>query len=231
MALNNLNTSIWNGPKVTPTTPVGTAQIKPKEWDFGECWLYISHLDDLSITDPNEKEKIKYWRLPCWPDAISDRMGSTFGQTTALGRTAPVYTYSNSGPRTVQISLTLHRDIINDDNYEWSNSQLQYDEDYVDNLINALRAIALPKYNLQNKSIEPPIVALRLGTEIFIKGIVTGEIGLTFGKPILKNGKYATVELSLDITEIDPYDSTSVYKNGGFRGVVSTMKDYMHIND
>ena len=151
-------------------------------------------------------------------------MSSTFASQNALGRSAPVYTFSNAGPRTVQINIKIHRDIMDDINIGGSNSLLALGEDYLDNLINALRAVALPKYNLSNKAVEPPLVALRLGREVFIKGVVTGGIGLTYHKPILTNDKYAQVELSITISEVDPYDATTVYQNGGFRGVVNTFK-------
>ena len=111
-----------------------------------------------------------------------------------------------------------------------SNSKLGEGEDYVDNLLKALQSIALPKYSMNNKLIEPPIVALRLGQEIAIKGIVNGGIGLTYEKPILSNGKYACVSLSLTITEIDPYDSTQVFQQGGFRTMVKTLADGMGMN-
>lgn len=184
-------------------------------------YIYISHLD----------EKFQFWKLPTWPDQISDSMQSTFTPTTALGRTAPVFTFSNSGPRTVQINIPLHRDIMDDVNIGISNTVLGEGEDYVDNLIKALQSIALPKYNLTNKAIEPPLVALRLGNEVFIKGIVSGPIGVTFGKPILSNGKYAKIDLSLTVTEVDPYDATAVFKNGGFRGVVQSLKKGMNLED
>ncbi len=184
-------------------------------------YIYISHLD----------EGFKFWKLPTWPDEISDTMQSNFTQTTALGRTAPVYTFNNSGPRTVQIAIPLHRDIMDDVNTGISNSKLGENEDYVDNLINALRAVALPRYNTQNKNIEPPLVALRLGTEIFIKGVITSAIGCSYRKPILDNGKYAVVDMSITISEVDPYDATTVYKNGGFRGVVQTLKSGMGLGD
>ena len=183
-------------------------------YPFPDNYLYISHLDD----------GLRFWRIPCWPDTISDSMSSTFQPTTALGRSAPVYTFSNAGPRTVQISIALHRDIMDDINVGVSNSELLLGEDYIDNLINALRAISVPKYNLSNKAVEPPLVALRLGREIFIKGVVTGAIGLDFQKPILANDRYAQVTLSLTISEVDPYDATTVYQNGGFRGVVQTFR-------
>jgi len=183
-------------------------------YPFPDNYIYISHLD----------EGLKFWRIPCWPDAISDSMASNFTSTNALGRSAPVYTFSNAGPRSVQISINLHRDIMDDINTGVSNSPLNLGEDYIDNLVNALRAIAVPKYNLNNKSVEPPLVALRLGREVFVKGVVTGGIGLDFQKPILTNDRYSQVKLSLTISEVDPYDATTVYQNGGFRGVVNTFK-------
>lgn len=184
-------------------------------------YIYISHLD----------EGFQFWKLPTWPDTISDSMQSTFTPTTALGRTAPVYTYSNSGPRTVRIDIPLHRDIMDEVNTGISNSQLGEGEDYVDNLFRALQSIALPKYNVKNKMVEPPLVALRLGNEIFIKGIVTGAIGVEFSKPILANGKYAVIKLALEITEVDPYDATEVFKNGGFRGVVRSLRKGMNLEE
>lgn len=197
-------------PKVKPLLP--------------DNYLYISHLD----------EDFQFWRLPCNPETISDSMQSTFTPTTALGRSAPVYTYGNSGPRTVQVSLHLHRDMMDTVNIGVSNADLKYGEDYVDNLIKALQAIAVPKYNLSNKAVEPPLVALRLSNEVFIKGIVNGSIGLEYKLPLIPTAtgsKYAQVTLSLTITEVDPYDASTVFKNGSFRGVVKTLKKGMNIED
>lgn len=184
-------------------------------------YIYISHLD----------ENFQFWKLPTWPDTANDSMASNFQATNALGRTAPVYTFSNSGPRTVQISIPLHRDIMDEVNIGISNVYLGEGEDYVDNLLKALQAIAVPKYNLKNKAVEPPLVAIRLSNEIFIKGVVTSGIGLTYSKPILSNGKYAKVDLSITVSEVDPYDATSVFKNGGFRGVVQGLKKGMNLED
>ena len=184
-------------------------------------YIYISHLD----------ERFQFWKLPTWPDTVNDSMTTNFASTNALGRTAPVYTFSNSGPRTVQISIPLHRDIMDEVNVGVSNVFLGEGEDYVDNLLKALQAIAVPKYNLQNKAVEPPMVAIRLSNEIFIKGVVTSGIGLTYSKPILSNGKYAKVDLSITVSEVDPYDATSVFKNGGFRGVVQSLKSNMGLEE
>ena len=202
---------------IKPTNP----KIKPL---LPDNYLYISHLD----------EDFQFWRLPCNPETISDSMGSTFSETSALGRSAPVFTYSKSGPRTVQVSLHLHRDMMDAVNIGVSNADLKYGEDYVDNLIKALQAIVVPKYNLSNKAVEPPLVALRLSNEVFIKGVVNNSIGLEYKLllvPTTTGSKYAQVTLSLTITEVDPYDASTVFKNGSFRGVVKTLKKGMNIED
>jgi hypothetical protein len=180
-----------------------------------DCYLYISHLD----------EEFKYWQLPGYPDEVSDNMSSSFSENTALGRSAPVYTFSSSGPRTIQINLNFHRDMFEE---MPSNVVPRAGEDKAESFIHALQAIAVPKYNLSNKAIEPPLVAVRLGREVFIKGVVTSGINVTFGKPILVNEKYATMKVSFTISEVDPYDSTTVFQNGSFRGLTATLRQGMH---
>jgi hypothetical protein len=180
-----------------------------------DCYLYISHLD----------EGFKYWQLPGYPEQVTDSMNSTFPENTALGRSAPVYTFSHSGPRSVQISLRFHRDMFEE---MPSNVIPREGDDKAESFIHALQAIAVPKYNLSNKAIEPPLVAVRLGREVFIKGVVTSGISVTFGKPILVNEKYATMEVSFTISEVDPYDSTTIYQNGSFRGLTATLRHGMH---
>ena len=179
-----------------------------------DCYIYISHLGDDG----------EYLILPNYPDTINDNMNSTFASQNALSRSAPVWTYSNSGPRTVQVSFRIHRDMMEDINTGASNIELEPGQDYVDALINKLQAIAVPKYNLSNKAVEPPLVAIRLGESIFIKGIVNGGIAVTYNKPIISNNKYAVVDIAFTVSEVDPYDATTVAKNGGFRVLTRTMK-------
>lgn len=180
-----------------------------------DCYLYISHLD----------EDFQYWQLPGYPDEVTDSMQSTFSESTALGRSAPVYTFSNAGPRTIQITLNFHRDMFDE---MPTNVTLRDGEDKAESFIHALQAIAVPKYNLANKAIEPPLVAIRLGQEVFIKGVVTSGISVTFGKPILINEKYATIKVSFTVSEVDPYDSSTIFKNGSFRGLTATLRQGMH---
>jgi hypothetical protein len=184
-----------------------------------DCYLYISHLD----------EEYQYWMLPGYPEEITDNMNSTFGETTALGRSAPVYTYSSSGPRSIQIGLEFHRDMFEDIN-QHSGVPRKFDngDDLADSFIKAIQAIAVPKYNLSNKAIEPPLIAIRLGNEVFIKGIVSGGVHVTYKKPILSNEKYAIINIGFTISEVDPYDATTVFKNGSFRGLTQTLRKGMN---
>jgi hypothetical protein len=187
-----------------------------------DCYIYISHLDGIAP---------QYWKLPQYPDEVTDQMQSTFSEQNALGRSAPVYTFSNAGPRQVQFNLEFHRDMIDEANVGYSNVKLKDNEDYSDKLISALQAIAVPKYNLTNKTIEPPMVAIRLGRQVFIKGVVTSGIAVTYKKPILANEKYAVVGLGFTVAEVDPYDASTVYTNGSFRGLVASMRHGMGMED
>ena len=88
-----------NALEMAPAPNLGSSGITTL---WPENYIYISHLG----------EKGHWWWIPCSPEAISDSMGSTFASSTALGRSAPVWTYSNSGPRTVQMAIHLHRDMM-----------------------------------------------------------------------------------------------------------------------
>ena len=186
-------------------------------------YIYISHLDI--------PEEDKYFIIPNYPDSIQDSMNSNFGQTNALSRTAPVFTYVNSGPRQIQISLKLTRDLLDEANTQNNSVVPALGEDYVDTLIKALQAIAVTKYNLKNKYVEPPLVAVRFSDEIFIKGIVSGGVTVTYAKPVLTNGKYSQITIAFQIYEVDPYDAITVYKNGGFRGMTRGMRKGFHLEE
>ena len=182
-----------------------------------DCYIYISHLD--------LPEESKYWQLPGYPKDVTDSLNSTFAESTALGRSAPVFAFSNSGPRSITINLSFHRDMFEE---MPTNVVPREGEDKAESFIHAMQAIAVPKYNLSNKAIEPPLVAIRLGREVFIKGIVSGGVKVTYGKPILVNEKYAIMDISFTITEVDPYDSTTVFQNGSFRGLTATLRKGLH---
>ena len=179
-----------------------------------ENYIYLYHID-------------KFILLPSYPDSIQDNLSSTFAQSTPLARSAPIYSYSYSGPRTIQVSLSLHRDMMTQINYGASNinlSEIELGDDYVDTMIKQLQAVALPKYSVGQKMVDPPLVALRLGNEVYIKGVVTGGISVNYKTPILENNKYAVIEISFTISEVDPYDADSIQTVGSFRGLNKTLE-------
>lgn len=198
-----------------------------------DCYLYLYHTDE-------------YFILPQYPESLSDSMQANFVAQNALGRTAPVQSYSNSGPRTMQINLQLQRDIMNDLNLKGSNVKVKYKQtddmgeqriitnpgdDYVDVLIKKLQAIVLPRYVADSKELIPPRIALRFGNELFIKGVVTGAVGVRYKLPLIqtKDGylKYSDVSIDFPVTETQPYDAESIGILGSFRGLTSGLKSKM----
>ena len=131
----------------------------------------------------------------------------------------------------MQITLDLHRDLMDNVNIEASNVEVELGDDYIDTLIKKLQSIAVPKYNLNNKAVEPPLVALRFSNEVFIKGVVTGGVTVTFLKPILNNGKYSKVSIAFQVYEVDPYDATTISKNGSFRGVTRGLRSGFNLEN
>ena len=188
----------------------------------GNNYIVILHL--LSEKAETFNEPI-YAVLPQWPEEIADSIGSSFNSTNALSRSAPVFSYQYSGPREMQISIDLHRDMMDEANYFISNLPIEDKDDYVDALIKALQAVALPNYHGETKEVEPPMVAVRFGEEIFIKGVVNGGITVTYKKPLLNNNKYAQVSISFKVSEVDPMDAKSIAQVGSFRNISKSFKD------
>lgn len=176
-------------------------------------YIYLFHTDEWVL-------------LPQYPDSVNDTLNSTFSQTNALARTAPVFSYSYSGPRQVQVQLNIHRDMLDDINVDASNMKVDSSDgnDLMDTLIKRIQAIALPRYDAANKQVVPPMIALRLGSEIFIKGVVNGPVSVTYVKPIREDNRYAQAQISFTVYEVEPYDAESVSQLGSFRGLTKTFK-------
>ncbi len=177
----------------------------------------------------------KYVIIPTYPESVQDTLGSTFQSTQILARTAPIFSYSSSGPRTIQFSLSLHRDLMSQFNYTNSTfiteAGIEAGDDYVDTLVKYLQAMALPSFKVsqvqsavkQGKTVNPPIAAVRFGNTIFIKGVVNGDVGVTYSGPIGMDGKYQQVEVTFSITETDPQDAETVAQWGSFRGLETAL--------
>lgn len=171
-------------------------------------YIYLYHINKLII-------------LPGYPDNVTDSTQVSFAQSTSLGRSAPIYSYTGSGPRTMQIDLKIHRESMNLMNYTFSNSDLtEYfkpDEDYTDVIIKLLQAAALPAYASSEKMVDPPLVACRFGNDIYIKGVINGAVGIDYQPPILRNNKLAQIGISFSVSEVDAYDAELVSQIGSYR--------------
>lgn len=241
-----MDTFVTNtGEVITNTTPY---------FNSIDNYVYIHHTDTLII-------------IPTFPEQITDNIGTNFTPTNIMGRSAPIFTYTGSGPRSIDISLKLHRDLMNsvntdiivpamiDDEYKTEYEKLQSKikrHDYMELLINELQSIALPSYVSASKMINPPLITIRIGDEVFCKGVVDGGVNVSYSGPILANaiydpitgniqyeqgpdgkftttrlvgkGKYALADIQFKVTEVDPYDAETVRQYGSMRGLNRTLE-------
>ena len=174
-------------------------------------YIYLYHVDQFIV-------------IPTFPDSLTDSLSVNFNKSTPMSRSAPIYSYSDSAPRSLQINLDLHRDMMTEINYGVSNLTLATGDDYVDTLIKQIQAAALPNYGASQKMVDPPMVAVRFGNDVFIKGVVSDGVSVTYQLPILENNKYAHVSVSFTVEEIDPYDAKTVMQTGSFRGIDTTLE-------
>ena len=178
-----------------------------------ENYIYLYHTNTLII-------------VPEYADSLNDTMNVQFSPATPLSRPAPIYSYESSGPRSLQVGFKLHRDMMNEinrDNPKIPATSL-IGEDYVDLMIRQIQGAALPSYAVAKKMVCPPMVAVRLGDDVFIKGVVVGAVSVSYEYPILNNGKYACVTMGFAVNETDPYDAETAMQYGSFRGLSTSLE-------
>lgn len=174
-------------------------------------YIYLYHTDTLIV-------------IPEYPQNFTDSLSVQFNPETPLMRSAPIFSYSSSGPRGLDVNLEMHREMMKQINYGVSNAPVTLTDDYVDLLIKQIQAAALPVYEASSKMVDPPLVAIRFGNEIFCKGVITGDVAVSYDVPILPDGKYAKVSLGFHIEEVDPYDAFTVQTVGSFRGLDTSLE-------
>lgn len=173
-------------------------------YDAINNYIYLYHTDTLLV-------------IPTYPENLNDQNSASFQTTTPLGRSAPIFSYSYSGPRTIAFDFELHRDMMYQANQGASNAILQAGDDYVDEFIKQIQAAALPVYAASEKMIDPPMVAVRMSNDVFIKGIINGTVGVDFKLPINREDRYTRVAISFTVTEVEPFDAYTVAQIGSFR--------------
>ena len=176
--------------------------------DLIENYIYLYHLGQYII-------------LPDFPDKVNDQQQPMWQSTSPLLRTAPIQSYTGNDARKIIWQGTWHRDMMNDlnaTNYSGivDAAGFSSDEDYVDRAIKLLQAAQLPVYGGANRMVSPPIVAMRIGNEIYIKGVLEA-CGITYNLPMLRNGKYASIDVALTVKETEPFDAEMIAQLGSFR--------------
>ena len=182
-----------------------------------DSYIYIYHLG------------LKF-NLPTLPDSLSDNMPIDFSTQPVLARSAPQISWSSAGPRSIQITIPIHRQIFAmendfktflplDDLQKYGvNPESIKKYDAADWLINALVSLSLPRYSDAEKAITPPSVLVRYGNEFCIRGVPSSVIKTSSG-PWLKSGKMAMIILQFTVTETEPYSAEYALQSGSLRGI------------
>lgn len=173
-------------------------------YDAINNYIYLYHTDTLLV-------------IPTYPENLNDNSQAVFGNTQPLGRSAPIYSYAHSGPRRIQFDFKLHRDMMQQANQGASNAILKAGDDYVDEFIKQIQSAAVPAYAASAKMIDPPMVAVRMSSDVFIKGVINGSVGVDYQLPINRDDKYMVVGISFAVDEVDPYDAYTVAQIGSYR--------------
>lgn len=182
-----------------------------KIFNMIDNYIYLYHTDTFIV-------------IPAYPETFTDSMSVNYSAENVLMRSAPIFSYSSSGPRTINVDIKMHREMMLQINYGVSNAKVDIQDDYVDELVKQIQAAVLPTYSAATKMVDPPMVAVRFGNEIFCKGVITGSVSVTYDLPVLHDGKYAQVGLSFTLQEVDPYDAMTVQSVGSFRGLDTTLE-------
>lgn len=174
-------------------------------------FIYFHHIDKACI-------------LPCYPQTISESISVTWNATNLLQSSAPIQTWSNSGPRVIPFNFDLHREMLTDTNvtsqtFLGRSLIMEEPENLMEDLISTIKAAALPKYTYVTRIVNPPIVSVSIGNQIYIKGVVNSSVTTDY-KGAIRQGKYNEVSLSFSVTEITPYDADSIQKLGNYVGQV-----------
>lgn len=189
---------------------------------------HLGYLSNKGLADYNLGEKgvdlMCKIELPMTPPQVSDSNSANYAQQTILSRSAPVYSYISTGPRTISVSIKVHREMM--DNMDYSSYNLgsadyksldtiRKERGSLEVLTDCLQLIVTPTYT-NSTMVIPPKITLKL-ENLKITGIVR-SLQSTWELPVV-NDEYSVVTHNLSIEEIDPYDSSSILRLGGYRGL------------
>jgi hypothetical protein len=132
------------------------------------------------------------YKFPCYPESFSDTRQSNVTSQNPLGRSEPFQIYQNSGPRVVNVSFKMHREMCSD-------------TEYVAQLVAAVQSATYPT----GLDTIIPKVILVIGKSCYIEGIIEGSVSVDWSETINKKNQYNVVTLGFSVTECTGVPKTS----------------------
>jgi hypothetical protein len=129
--------------------------------------------------------------IPVYPEELQDSRSANYStMPDMLYQYEPWYLYQGSGPRECTINFgTMHRDM-------WSGD---HSDGKANELIRFFESMCYPEYD--GSTVNTDIATLYIKGSIYVSGIVT-KVDPKWSGPLLQDGWYACVDLSVSITEI-----------------------------
>lgn len=162
---------------VTPTTHTQTSNFfQMFNIPWGDITLYSSFGDTVDF--------------PVYPETVEDGVSAEYSQMPDLiYQYEPWFVYQNSGPRSCTYDFHMHRDMWTGDHADGKCNEL----------IRICESQCYARY--QGSSVQTPLVSLYISGKSLITGIMTSA-KVSWGGPILNDGWYGEVTLSISIVEV-----------------------------
>ena len=120
--------------------------------------------------------------FPCFPESYSDSHTASFTQQTPMGRSEPFQIYQNSGPRTVNVSFRMDREMTHTTD--------------IGDIVGIVQSACYP---LGNEATIVPRVTLVIGDNCRITGIIP-SVSTNWSDTIIED-KYMIVTLDFSVVE------------------------------
>ena len=120
--------------------------------------------------------------FPCYPESYSDSHSANFTPQTPMGRSEPFQIYQNSGPRTVNVSFRMDREMTHTTD--------------IGSLVGLVQSACYP---LGDEATIVPRVTLVLGANCSITGVIP-SVSTNWSDTIIEN-KYMVVTLDFSVME------------------------------
>lgn len=136
---------------------------------------------------------IKELVLPCYPEDLSSSMSANWSDTSIVGRSSPLTSYSNTNFTETSFSFTLRREMA----MHFNETSTRGETADIENIIKYVQASVYPTY--VSAGIKPTLATFKFGKHK-IHGIIR-SVSIKYDKPII-NDLYSQVTISISMSEI-----------------------------